>query len=247
MKPRVNIITVVFNGGEHLETTIQSVLSQTYDAIDYIIIDGGSKDNTVSIIKKYEDKLAYWISEPDKGLYDAMNKAIRAAKGDYLWFINTGDVIYDNDTLRKALATDPGADVYYGETEDVTMDGQPIGMRRLSTPENLDWKSLSMGMVVSHQSIIVKRSVAPEYDMRYRLASDIDWVIRVLKNSKRIVNTHLILSKFQVGGLSRKNISKGLKERFRIMKEHYGLASTVMKHFIIASKFFYFLLRHRRF
>src|SRR5688572_4810851 len=96
--PLLSIITVVYNGEQLLEKTILSILNQTYTNIEYLIIDGRSKDRTVDIIKKYENKISYWVSEPDKGIYDAMNKGMNAAKGDYIWFINAGDVIHAQNT-----------------------------------------------------------------------------------------------------------------------------------------------------
>lgn len=98
-KPVITVATVVYNGSKTLETTIKSIINQTYDNIEYIIIDGGSTDNTIEIIKKYEDIIDYWQSEPDKGIYDAMNKALEFAKGDFLIFLGADDCFFQNDTL----------------------------------------------------------------------------------------------------------------------------------------------------
>src|SRR5688572_13647639 len=102
-RPLVSIITIVYNNRDHIEGTIKSVLFQTFTDYEYIIIDGASNDGTVDIIKQYEDKLGYWISEKDKGIYDAMNKGLRAAKGKYVWFMNSGDKIAEADTLEKIV------------------------------------------------------------------------------------------------------------------------------------------------
>ena len=99
-KPLVSIVTVVFNGEKYLEQTIQSVINQTYDNVEYIIIDGGSTDGTVDIIKNYEDRIDYWISEKDKGIYDAMNKGINLASGEWINFMNAGDIFYDEKVLN---------------------------------------------------------------------------------------------------------------------------------------------------
>src|SRR4051812_15125406 len=97
--PVVSVITIVYNGGALLEGTIQSVLKQDPTHLEYIIIDGGSKDNTLDVIKKYTDQIDFWVSEPDKGIYDAMNKGLNAATGDYVWFMNAGDHIHGKDVL----------------------------------------------------------------------------------------------------------------------------------------------------
>ncbi|WP_346862596.1 glycosyltransferase family 2 protein [uncultured Draconibacterium sp.] len=100
----ISIITVVYNGEKHLEQTIQSVLNQTYPSVEYILIDGGSKDGTLDIIKKYDDKIAYWISEKDNGIYDAMNKGILAATGEWINFMNAGDTFANEDTIEKVFS-----------------------------------------------------------------------------------------------------------------------------------------------
>jgi len=257
--PLISIITVVYNGEKHLEKTIQSVIHQTYKNIEYIIVDGGSTDKTIDIIKKYSSQINYWISEKDKGIYDAMNKGLIAATGDFVWFINAGDLIYENNILEKIFNSSNtislpfgegqggAADVYYGETEEINEDGSVIGMRRLQTSKNLSWKSFAMGMVVCHQSIIIKREVTENYNLEYRYSADIDWIIRALKKSKTILNTNLILSKFQKGGTSRHHIMESLKERFSIMTRHYGFLTTFFNHFIIGTKFFIFIFKNKRF
>lgn len=248
LKPLISIITVVFNGKSKIEKTIKSIIEQTYKPFEYIIIDGASNDGTLEIIKKYEKDISYWKSEVDKGLYDAMNKGLQAAKGEYVWFINAGDEIYSKDTLKEVMSSSAiPADVYYGETLEVDENRNVIGMRRLKTPEKLNWKSLSMGMLVCHQSIIIKKSIVDNYNLNYKYCADIDWIIRALKKSVSVINTKLIISKFETGGFSRKNTVKGLKERFRIMSHYYGFIPTLFNHFIIGTKFLFFVLLHRRY
>lgn len=249
MEPLISIITVVFNGEKHLEKTILSVTNQTYKKIEHIIVDGASKDQTLGIIKKHESKITKWISEPDNGIYDAMNKGLAMATGNYVWFINAGDVIFSNETLEKMLKKAPqeNVDVFYGKTLDVKENGEEVGMRRLKSPETLTWKSFSMGMVVCHQSILIKKEICSSYNLNYKISADIDWIINALKKSNCIVNTQLVLSKFQHGGLSRNNIQKALMERFKIMIHYYGFFPTLLNHFIIGTKFFVFVLRNRRF
>jgi glycosyltransferase involved in cell wall biosynthesis len=247
-QPIVSIITVVFNGERFLEATIKSVINQEYKNYEYIIIDGGSTDGTLDIIRKYEKQVSKWTSGTDSGLYDAMNKGIDLATGDYLWFLNAGDEIFDKNTLSNIFKNSENlADVLYGETIIIDNDRKEIGMRRQKIPEKLTWKSLKKGMVVSHQSILVRKDIAPHYDLQYSCSSDIDWVIKSLKSAKNIINTHQILSRFMDGGRSKSTIVPSLKERFRIMVRNYGIFSTLISHIPIAFRFFTFLLRNRRF
>ncbi|MGQ1785240.1 glycosyltransferase family 2 protein [Saccharicrinis sp. GN24d3] len=245
--PKISIITVVYNGEPTLEATIKSIGKQSYKNIEYIVIDGFSKDLTVDIIKKYDEVITYWISEPDKGIYDAMNKGIDMATGDYLWFMNSGDEIYDGTTLEKTVATWPNADIYYGETVMIDNNGHEIGDRRLKTPVSLNWKSFKKGMLVSHQSFIVKKSLVGHYNLGYQFSADFEWCLKAMKKAQNICNTNLVMSKFLDGGVTKQNIVPGLKERFKIMVQHYGLLSTLYHHIFISLKFFVFLLKHKRF
>jgi glycosyltransferase involved in cell wall biosynthesis len=247
-KPLITIITVVYNSERLIEQTILSVLNQTYPNIEFIIIDGKSKDNTIEIIKKYEPRLAFWISEPDKGLYDAMNKGLLKAMGDYVCFLNSGDKFYSNDTLEKAFSNlNVLPDILYGETMIVGVGGEEIGLRRLKAPENLTWKSFKDGMLVCHQSFYVRRELAESYNINYKIASDFDWILRILKKAQSIYNTKLILTRFLDGGLNKSNIPRALIERFSIMAKHYGLFPTIFRHLIIGAKFWRFFLKHKRF
>ena len=238
-----SIITVTYNAAGCLEQTIQSVISQSYSGIEYIIIDGHSHDGTQEIIRRYESQIARWISEPDKGLYDAMNKGLSLATGDYVWFINAGDLIYSNDTVQKIvnqLDKEQLPDIIYGETLMSDAQGNTLGMRRLKTPERLTWKSFKMGMLVCHQSFIVKREIAETYDMQYRFTADFDWCIRCMKKADLLFNTHLILSRFLEAGISSANRKESLKERYRIMCENYGKIPTQLRHIWFAVRFYMF-------
>ena len=152
--PKFSIITVTYNAEAVLEDTIQSVISQTYHHVEYILVDGASKDGTLSIIDRYRDRITRIVSEPDKGLYDAMNKGIRLATGDYLCFLNAGDSFHEDDTLQQMVRSISGnelPDVLYGETELVDKEGHFIRMRRLAAPEVLTWRSFKQGMLVCHR------------------------------------------------------------------------------------------------
>lgn len=239
---RISIITVVFNAGETLAATITSIAEQTWQDRELVIIDGGSTDNTHRIIEENKRLVDIYISEKDRGIYDAMNKGLRAATGDYVIFINAGDLFYDRDVLAKMMASYSDADVYYGNTMIVDSNGNDLGERRLKLPENLNWHSLQWGMVVSHQSILARKSLCGEFNLNYKISADIDWTIRLLKNSKTIVNTHMFVSRFLAGGTSAKRRRLGLRERFEIMVVHYGLMRTLLNHFLILFRYFIHLL-----
>jgi glycosyltransferase involved in cell wall biosynthesis len=224
------------------------VLGQLYKKIEYIIIDGNSSDKTNEIISKYRDNLAFYLSEPDKGLYDAMNKGLAKATGDYVCFLNSGDQFYSSDTIGKVFSTLPTeTDIIYGETMIVDAEGNEIGLRRLKAPKKLTWKSFKKGMLVCHQSVYVKRSIAPVYDLQYKIASDFDWVLKSLRAANKIHNTKLILTRFLDGGLNKKNIPIALRERFRIMSHNYGFIPTAIRHVPIGLKFLLYLFKNKRF
>lgn len=227
--PKITIITVVYNGQTLIERTIKSVLSQDYTNVEYIIIDGASSDSTLSIIEKHKSKIAEIVSEKDNGIYDAMNKGLKLATGDYVLFINAGDEFYANETLTSVFNLGE-ADVYYGNTAVVDGKGVALGDRRLTPPEQLNWKSLKFGMCVSHQSFIAKRVLCDAYDLNYAVSSDIDWVINVLKKASKITNTKNYIAKFLAGGTSYTRMKLALKERFAIMSKHYGFVSTLFNH-----------------
>lgn len=231
--PTLSIITVTYNAEQVLETTLQSVISQTYHHIEYILIDGASKDRTLAIAEKYRNRIQLLISEPDRGLYDAMNKGIALATGEYVCFLNAGDSFHQDDTLQQMMQSIKGRelpDVLYGETALVDGKGHFLRMRRLSAPEVLTWKSFRQGMLVCHQAFIARRTLMQPYNLSYRYSADFDWCIRILKKAKTVHNTHLTLIDYLDEGMTTQNRKASLMERFRIMVHHYGLWSTVMHH-----------------
>jgi glycosyltransferase involved in cell wall biosynthesis len=220
---------------------MRSVLAQTNTDYEYIIVDGASTDRTVNIIKNLEpqfDGRLSWQSEPDKGLYDAMNKGIAQAKGDFLWFINAGDEIYATDTLANIVAAATEyTDIMYGKACIVNAVGQKVSEHHKTTPPNLRLVHLLNGLVVSHQAIIVRRSIVANYDTIYRICADYDWVIKCVRNSRQNVYIDDYLCKFLIGGVSRTQRQRAWKERFQIMRAHFGLWRTLWAHFLIALKY----------
>lgn len=235
--PKFSLITVTYNAGAVLEDTIQSIITQTYKNVEYILIDGASTDNTMRIIERYRDHIHTVVSEPDQGLYDAMNKGLSLATGDYVCFLNAGDCLHEDDTLLgmvHSVAASHKApcppDVLYGDTALVDSEGHFLRMRRLTPPEHLTWKSFRHGMLVCHQAFFARRAIAPHYDLRYRFSADFDWCIRVMKQARYLHNTHLTLVDYLDEGLTTRNHRASLIERFHIMCRHYGTVPTVMRH-----------------
>jgi glycosyltransferase involved in cell wall biosynthesis len=237
-----SIITVTFNAGKILERTVLSVLNQTCPQIEYIIVDGDSSDGTKEIIERYASGLACRISEPDRGLYDAMNKGMRLATGDYVWFLNAGDILPHSNIVSElaAVAEQNGLpDILYGETDLMNPEGKIIATRRLKAPKALTWKSFRMGMLVCHQAFIARREIAGKYDLRYRFSADFDWCIRCMKAAGTIVNSRLRVVNYLYEGLTTANRKASLKERYAIMCKHYGVFVTVLLHGWFAVRFYW--------
>lgn len=253
--PKFTVVTVTYNAHTTLERTLQSVASQTYPNVEHLIVDGVSNDGTLSLIQEYAEDNSVcapeheicFISEPDEGLYDAMNKAIDNANGDYLVFLNAGDKFHSSDTLSKLVedlqslslnADEPECwpAVLYGETDLVDNEGKFLRHRRLQAPKKLTWRSFKDGMLVCHQSFYVRTDVAREfyYNMQYRFSADFDWCVRIMKYAQSqgmaLYNSNIILTDYLSEGMTTKNRGKSLIERFRIMCHHYGCLATVLQH-----------------
>lgn len=243
--PKFSVITIVYNRVKDIEFTLKSITEQTYKNIEYLVIDGNSNDGTTSVIEKYLKKIDCYISEEDRGIYDAMNKGLQRATGDYVLFINGGDVLHEKDTLAKIVNqffknTQEVPDIIFGEC--MLIDSNRKNVQTRSTyrnqilPEKLHYYSFKFGTNVSHQSFIVKRSIAPLFNLKYQWSSDVDWMLNCIKASKKILGTSEIISNFVMGDLSEKNKVKSLKERFLIMRHHYGIIKTLYYHIRIIAK-----------
>ena len=237
---KISIITVTYNAASVLKRTLDSVKAQSWQQIEHLIIDGASKDETVSMAETYKAQCPYEVvilSEPDKGLYDAMNKGLRLATGDYLVFLNAGDTLHAADTLETIVrSAQPLPGVLYGDTAITDEQGNFLHLRRLRPPKKLSWKSFRQGMLVCHQAFYALTDIAKDlpYDPRYRYSADVDWCIRVMKEAQKrqlpLVNTQAILADYQEEGQTTIHHRDSLKERFDVMRRHYGLFSTVMMH-----------------
>lgn len=229
--PLISIITITYNAAGVLRPTMDSVATQTMRDFEHIVIDGASKDSTVEIANSYPDTKV--ISETDKGLYDAMNKGLHRAKGKYVLFLNAGDSFHSPDTLSiystRCLKDD---EIIAGDTVIVDSDRRILYPRHLSVPQRLDFKSFASGMMVCHQAFMVKRELAPDYDLAYKFSADYDWTANCLKNAdpKKCTNLHCVTIDYLSDGMTDKNKWKSLAERFQIMAKHYGVGATILRH-----------------
>ena len=171
---RISIVTITYNAARSLQRTLDSVRSQQYPHIEHLIIDGASKDDTVKIAEEYKKTSPHEVriqSEPDKGLYDAMNKGLQKATGDYIVFLNAGDSLYAEDTIQTiAEKAESSPAVIYGDTATTDAEGNFLRLRRHRPPKTLTWRSFKKGMLVCHQAFYVRLDIAREfpYNLKYR-------------------------------------------------------------------------------
>lgn len=223
-KPLISIITVVYNCEKHIEKTIQSVINQTYDNIEYIIIDGGSTDGTLDIIHKYKDKINYWISEKDEGIYDAMNKGTKIARGNWINFMNAGDVFFDNNVIQ-ALPFEQQYDYIYG---DHVLENEVTGKQTIIKVKNFSEKQK---IPFCHQSVFVKRRWLQDYpfDVRYKIAADYEQYLKARHNGASALYTPILISIYLDGGVSAVSGKTIIDEYYTITKEYYPFHAIVMK------------------
>ncbi len=246
---KITIATVTYNAGPLIARTIESVEKQDYPYVEHLVIDGNSSDDTLTQIHHYQERNSIaavqhevrCLSEPDEGLYDAMNKALREATGDYILYLNAGDTLHDAHTLSHIAEVAQSAAelpvVVYGDTDLYNRDGRFVRHRRLAPPPKLTWRSFKQGMVVCHQAFCARLDVAREfpYDLKYRFSADFDWCIRIMRYAARqhqpLVNANSVIAHFlDDEGTTKQNHQASLRERFRIMSRHYGLIPTSLRH-----------------
>lgn len=243
-----SIITITYQAEAVLVKTVESVLEQQYAYVEHLIIDGASKDRTVAIAEAYKERSdaadnghsVLITSEPDKGLYDAMNKGLVKATGDYVVFLNAGDFLPSPHTLETVAAcVGEGEElpaVLYGETDIVDSNYQFLRHRRLKVPKVLTWRSFRQGMLVCHQAFYARTDLARTllYNTAYRHSADVDWCIRVMKEAERrglpMRQVDAVIANFLAGGDSKQNHRASLNERFHVMCKHYGFFSTIIMH-----------------
>ena len=248
---KFSIITITYNAEAFLPRTVESVLSQHYRDIEHIIIDGASTDSTISVAQDYMQRSyaaqngheVRIVSEPDNGLYDAMNKGLRQASGDYICFLNAGDFFPNAnvlDTIVSRSLTGKSRQqlpaVIYGDTDIVDNAGNFLRHRRLAPPRNLTWRSFRKGMLVCHQAFYARLDIARTvpYDTRYRYSADVDWCIRVMKEAERmgagLAYVDSVVVNYTQEGQTTKHHRDSLKERYRVMQCHYGAFTTALMH-----------------
>lgn len=247
---RISVITVTYNAERFLERTLESIRCQTHrDSLEHVIVDGGSTDDTLDIIRRRADAVDCWVSGPDAGIYDAMNKGMDLATGDFIWFVNAGDELYDPTAAAKVLdVLSYGADIAWGDTMLVDEAGRELGLRSHETPHRLPkvltWRSLARGLAVGHQSIVVRRSLAPRYDhRRHYYSADVDWMIRALRVARTTAAAEGPLTRFLIGGFSTRHHRQSLLDRFHVLRRQFGLLPTLWNHAAIVGRAVHFRLR----
>ena len=247
-----SIVTITYNADNVLGKTVDSVFSQTYPHVEHVIIDGASTDDALQVAQDYMQR-SYAasngheiriVSEPDNGLYDAMNKGLRQVSGDYVLFLNAGDFFPDSEVLSD-IARNVGLEgvsreklpaVLYGNTDIVDNDGRFLRHRRLQPPANLSWRSFRHGMLVCHQAFYARLDIAKTvpYDCRYRFSADVDWCIRIMKEAEirhlPLLNLHLVVANYTEEGQSTIHHRESLNERYQVMCHHYGMIPTIFMH-----------------
>ena len=233
-RPLISVVTITYNASDTLPVTMESVAEQTFKDFEHVVIDGASTDDTITIARKMASPLLRIVSEPDHGLYDAMNKGIKFARGRYLLFLNAGDKFHSSDTLKAyAEAIEKKSpDIIYGDTDIVDIDGKRLGPRHLSAPAILTVDSFSRGMLICHQAFMVRKDIAPLYDTDYRFSADYDWCIRCIKASRAgdRVNLKRVTIDYLADGMTDHNKKASLIERFKIMAAHYGAMKAIASH-----------------
>ena len=233
-KPLVSIVTVVYNGEQFLEETILSVINQTYENIEYIIIDGGSTDGTVDIIKKYEDRISYWVSEKDEGISDAFNKGVKVAKGEYINFQGDGDGFCSTDSLEKVFENvNTQEDIFISaRIQRIDVDGNEIFISK--SIDNFDYKSLLFRMSLPHQGLFTHKKYFDKYglfDINNTFCMDYDHLLRSYKEFPKVVTSDVVVARWRDDGLGNGRTLEIFREYDKI-KRNNKVASEFSLDFI---------------
>lgn len=219
---KISIITINYNNVKGLEETINSIITQTYPNIEYIVIDGGSTDGSKEIIERYKAKLAYAVSEPDSGIYNAMNKGIKASTGDYLLFINSGDILIDNQIIEKATSFGITEDLVYGDI--VFVNGEEL--TDWIADDELSFKTF-YEHTIPHPATFIKRSLFEKvglYNEQYKIVSDWEFfLLATCRYNCSYKHINLLITRFYMDGISAdpKNYELLLAERSAVLKVHF--------------------------
>ena len=223
MYPKLSIITINYNNSDGLKQTIESVLEQTCQEFEYIVIDGGSVDSSIQHILAYQNRLKYWCSEKDSGVYNAMNKGIRQAMGEYLLFLNSGDFLCDNNVLEKVIPTLSGIDIVYG---DILLKSASGETRALIYPDKLSVKYMFKD-TIGHPASFIKRSlfVNSLYSEHFKIVSDWEFFLKkIIKEEVSYKHIHLLVSIFDLNGISSQNLKLNEQERKEVLYHEFSPA-----------------------
>lgn len=214
VRTQISIVTVSYNAVKTIEQTINSIVNQSYPDIEYIIVDGGSTDGTVDIIKKYENKIAHWVSEPDAGIYDAMNKGISLSHGDVIGIINSDDW-YSPDTVEKAMEVlhDSAVDGVCGSIRYFSVSGERVKVPDVHSNPSL--KAMHRGMSIAHPSVFLRKDAYLKYgvfSLEYPIAGDYELLLRMITLGAKIVYCPDIYVNFRLGGASGKHSLQSVKD-----------------------------------
>lgn len=225
----ISIITVNYNSGNEILETFKSVFSQTVKGFEYIVIDGGSNDNSINWIQKYASKIDVVVSEKDKGIYDAMNKGVSSSKYNWILFLNSGDLLHDNQTIEKLnsiiINTDPlkltKSSMIYGKTEIVSETSSHV-----QNPKKLNKLNLCLfgTRTICHQSTFYNKSIFKGYNLEFSLKGELDSYFELIRNNE-VLYAPLIISKFKTGGRNNKYFIENARQTLRVIIKHCGILS----------------------
>lgn len=224
---KISIITVSYNAASTIEQTIYSVVNQSYENIEFIIIDGGSADGTVEIIQKYADKIAYWVSEPDKGIYDAMNKGITAATGEYIYFLGSDDVLVDEQVMeRVANQLDSEVDVLSATVWSVFDNALQMSFEN-NTEYSKEEDIVRRNIRSPHQGMFVKTSIMKQlkFDTKYKIGADYKLLLTLWYGDYKVKKIPDKIAFYSAGGISNQQAEKGRREYLQVLQD-LGLADT---------------------
>lgn len=246
-QPLISIVTVVFNDVKNIEETIISTLSQKFDDFEYIIIDGGSTDGTIDIIKRYIEKIDIFKSEPDLNVYDGMNKGKKLSSGKYLNYLNSGDIFYSENTLNfiSNILYKNDTDFIYGNV--ILISGDDKRERVLhSLKLSQIYLYIFGSRVLCHQSVFVRKTISLDFNIKYNILADYNWYIDLLKMNPalKIKRINLSLIYYRLGGKSERSIYRKYFERIDIIYTQFGFLCVFTSAILIASQSIYSVVRN---
>ena len=222
--PRISLITVCYNAESSIAVTLQSAREQTYRNFEHLIVDGASKDRTLEVVDQFSDLPLVIHSEPDKGIYDAMNKAVALAKGDILFFLNADDALLDGQVLARvveAFDADPALEFLWGDVVNAFQDGQKLTLSyAYINPDTLIYGSLCHQGVFAHRNLFERFG---NFNLKYRLCADFDWFLRVLRGGAKYRYLDLDVSIFTRGGAHEKSLARMYREKALIRRKYVSL------------------------